>query len=210
MAGPDLDTDFWSMGVNSLKLIQLAARLEQRLDRPVPISLLLEHRSVAALAQAIESGQAWTPVVPMNNAGISATRNKEGNPFVCVHPVAGDVSVFLDLARALPPSMPFWAIQAAGLEEGQEPLASVEALAQANLEALTQRGLAQPRWIGGYSFGGLVAFEMARQLAQQGTPPERVVIIDAPAPLERTSVLESDPDRAHAQWLARKIGRAHV
>src|SRR3546814_18656512 len=44
---------------------------------------------------------------------------------------------------------------------------------------------------------------MARQLAQQGTPPERVVIIDAPAPLERTSVLESDPDRAHAQWLAR-------
>src|SRR3546814_9517047 len=99
--------------------------------------------------------------------------------------------------------MPFWAIQAAGLEGGQEPLASVEALAQANLEALTQRGLAQPRWIGGYSFGGLVAFEMARQLAQQGTPPERVVIIDAPAPLERTSVLESDPDRAHAQWLAR-------
>src|SRR3546814_5046789 len=87
--------------------------------------------------------------------------------------------------------MPFWAIQAAGLEGGQEPLASVEALAQANLEALTQRGLAQPRWIGGYSFGGLVAFEMARQLAQQGTPPERVVIIDAPAPLERTSVLES-------------------
>src|SRR3546814_17212525 len=112
----------------------------------------------------------------MNNAGISATRNKEGNPFVCVHPVAGDVSVFLDLARALPPSMPFWAIQAAGLEEGQEPLASVEALAQANLEALTQRGLDQTRWIGGYSLVGLVAYEMARQLAHTATPPKRVVI----------------------------------
>ncbi|OYV49865.1 MAG: hypothetical protein B7X10_01610 [Burkholderiales bacterium 21-58-4] len=43
----------------------------------------------------------------------------------------------------------------------------------------------QPRWIGGYSFGGIVAFEMARQLAQRGTPPQRVIIIDAPAPLER-------------------------
>ncbi len=198
---PDLDTDFWLMGVNSLKLIQLAARLEQRLDRPVPISLLLEHGSVSALAQAIESGQTWTPVVPMNGAG--AARGHANDPFVCVHPVAGDVSVFLDLARAMPVSIPFWAIQAAGLEEGQEPLDNVQALAQANLEALAARGLPQPRWIGGYSFGGIVAFEMARQLAQRGTPPQRVIIIDAPAPLERTSILETDPDRAHAQWLVR-------
>ncbi|TCT02536.1 non-ribosomal peptide synthetase [Paralcaligenes ureilyticus] len=203
MAALDLDTDFWFMGVNSLKLIQLAARLEQRLDRAVPISLLLEHRSVSALARAIESGQTWTPVVPMTSAGTGAARGQASDPFVCVHPVAGDVSVFLDLARAMPASIPFWAIQAAGLEEGQEPLDSVQALAQANLEALTARGLPHPRWIGGYSFGGIIAFEMARQLAQRGTPPQHVVIIDTPAPLERTSVLEADPDRAHAQWLVR-------
>jgi len=202
-AAPDLDTDFWSMGVNSLRLIQLAARLEQRLGRAVPISLLLEHRSVAALARAIESGQAWTPVVPMSGPDTPAIHGGAQNPFVCVHPVAGDVSVFLDLARAMPASIPFWAIQAAGLEEGQEPLDSVEALAQANLDALAARGLSHPRRIGGYSFGGIVAFEMARQLAQRGTPPDRVIIIDTPAPLERTSILESNPDRAHAQWLAR-------
>lgn len=200
---PDLDTDFWSMGVSSLKLIQLAARLQQRLDRPVPISLLLEHRSVAALARAIASGQAWSPVVPMNGAGSAAAGTPQDTPFVCVHPVAGDVSVFLDLVRALPPSIPFWAIQAAGLEEGQTPLETIEELAHANLRALAERGLAQPRHIGGYSFGGLVAFEMARQLDLQGTPPARVVIIDTPAPLQRESVLDPDPDRAHAQWLAR-------
>ncbi|OWT62095.1 non-ribosomal peptide synthetase [Candidimonas nitroreducens] len=201
----DLDTDFWRLGVTSLELVQLAARLEQALERPVPISLLLEHRSVAALARAIESGQAWNPIVPMSAA---APRTAAGGaeppaPFVCVHPVAGDVSVFLDLARAMPPSIPFWAIQAAGLEEGQEPLSSVEALAQANLQALQARGQPQPRWIGGYSFGGIVAFEMARQLAAQGRAPEMVVIIDTPAPLERASVLDPDADRAHAQWLAR-------
>ncbi len=195
----DLDTDFWRMGINSLELIQLALRLEQRLGRPVPISLLLEHRSVAALARAIESGQRWTAVVPMNGAAGSAT----AEPFVCVHPVAGDVSVYLDLARAMPDRVPFWAIQAAGLEEGQVPLDRVEALAAANLTALAERGLAHPRRIGGYSFGGLIAFEMARQLAGQGTPPERVIIIDTPAPLERSSILDPDPDRAHAQWLVR-------
>jgi thioesterase domain-containing protein len=82
-------------------------------------------------------------------------------------------------------------------------LSTVEALADANLKALADMGLPQPRWIGGYSFGGIVAFEMARQLAARGTPPQSVIIIDTPAPLERSSILPSDPDRAHAEWLVR-------
>lgn len=198
-AEADLDTDFWRMGVTSLELIQLAMRLERRLERPVPISLLLEHRSVAALARAIKDGQSWKAVVPMTGMGTCAA----ADPFVCVHPVAGDISVFLDLARAMPARIPFWAIQAPGLEEGQEPLDSVEALADFNLAALAEMGLPRPRWLAGYSFGGIVAFEMARRLAARGTPPERVVIIDTPAPLERTSILGPDPDRAHALWLVR-------
>src|SRR3546814_20049480 len=44
---------------------------------------------------------------------------------------------------------------------------------------------------------------MARQLAALGSPPERVVLIDTPAPLERTSILDPDPERAQTQWLAR-------
>jgi len=199
----DLDDDFWRLGVKSVDLLRLAARLEQLLERPIPVSLLLEHRSVAALAQAIESGRRWTPVVPMNTAGRPAAHGQQPEPFICVHPVAGDVSVFLDLAQAMPPDVPFWAIQAAGQEQGQAPLASIEAMADANLQALAERGLAHPRWIGGYSLGGLIAFEMARQLHARGTPPEHVVIIDTPAPLERISILDPDPDRAHAQWLAR-------
>lgn len=198
----DLDTDFWLLGLTSLGLTQLALRLEQVLDRAVPISLLLEHRCVAALAQALESGQCWSPIVPMNQP-TGARAADLAAPFVCVHPVAGDVSVFLDLARALPPTLPFWAIQAAGLEQGQQPLRSIPDMAGANLQALAERGQPSPRWVGGYSFGGLVAFEMARQLSAAGKPPERVVLIDTPAPLERTSILDPDPDRAQAQWLAR-------
>ncbi|WP_442593813.1 amino acid adenylation domain-containing protein [Parapusillimonas sp. JC17] len=204
-SGPSatLDTDFWQLGLNSLGLTQLALRLEESLERRVPISLLLEHRCVAALAQALASGQSWTPIVPMNRSNDGRSTDPSLPPFVCVHPVAGDVSVFLELARAMPASIPFWAIQAPGLEQGQEPLRSIEDMAACNLRALAERGMPQPRWLGGYSFGGLVAFEMARQLASAGTPPERVVLIDTPAPLERVSILAPDPDHAHAQWLAR-------
>src|SRR3546814_16324572 len=121
--------------------------------------------------------QGWSPVVPMNQIG---TVDSGDHPFICVHPVAGDVSVFLDLARAMPPSRPFWAIQAAGLEQEQAVLRSIPEMAQANLAALAERGHASPRWVGGYSFGGLVAFEMAKPLAAQGKTPRQVVLIDTP------------------------------
>ncbi|MDQ0505117.1 non-ribosomal peptide synthetase [Xanthobacter agilis] len=193
-----VDDDVLAGGITSLGLATAAMRLSERLGRPVPVTLLIEHRTVAALARALARGQIWDPVVPLTSG--------PDTPFVCVHPIAGDVGAFLDLARALPPRTPFWALQAPGLEPGQEPPGSVEALATANLHALARRKLSAPRFLGGYSFGGIVAYEMARQLAARGTPPERLVIIDTPAPLGSRSVLPDDPDQAQAEWLVRMAG----
>lgn len=198
VAGFDIgtDDDFLAAGLTSLGLATAAARIGERLKRHVPVTLLIEHRTGAALARALAEGQAWDAVVPLKGG--------TGEPFVCVHPIAGDVSAFLDLARAMPGDRPFWALQAPGLEEGQEPIGRVEDLAAYNLAALARRGLPAPRLLGGYSFGGVVAFEMARQLAARGMPPERLVIIDTPAPVGvATSILSDDADFAHAQWLVR-------
>lgn len=198
-AGHDLgfEDDLLAAGLTSLSLATAAVRLSDRLKRPVPVTLLIEHRTVEALARALSTNAAWDAVVPLTGG--------RGEPFVCVHPIAGDVSAFLDLARAVPARRPFWAIQAPGLEEGQVPIATVEDLARANLAALARRNLATPRLLGGYSFGGIVAYEMARQLAARGTPPERLVIIDTPAPVGASSILSDDTDRAHAEWLVRMV-----
>lgn len=190
-----LTDDLLAGGLTSLGLAAAAARLADRLGRPVPVTALIEHRTAAALARALAGEPAWDAVVPLTGS--------TGEPFVCVHPIAGDVSAFLELSRAFPPDLPFWALQAPGLEPGQEPPASVAALAAANLAALARRGLPAPKLLGGYSFGGIVAYEMACQLATQGTPPERLVIIDTPAPLGSRSVLPQDPGHAEAQWLMR-------
>ncbi len=190
-----LDDDFASLGLTSLGIASLAARLSARLGHPVPVTLMLEHRTVAALAAALNKGQTWDAVVPMSGG--------KGEPFVCVHPIAGEVSAFMDLARAMPGEIPLWALQAPGLEEGQVPIDTVEGLASANLEALSRRDLPSPRWLGGYSFGGIVAFEMARQLTAAGRDPGQVIIIDTPAPLDHKSILSDDENRAHAEWLLR-------
>ncbi|MGP9812858.1 amino acid adenylation domain-containing protein [Rhodopseudomonas sp. NSM] len=190
--------DLLAAGLSSLGLATAAARLSTKLGRPVPVTALIEHRSAAALARAVTAKPVWDAVVPLT-AG-------RGEPFVCVHPIAGDVSAFLEIARAFPPSTPFWALQAPGLEPGQQAPGSVAELATANLAALARRNLPAPRLLGGYSFGGIVAYEMACQLAARGTPPERLVIIDTPAPLGSHSILPHDPDRAEAEWLVRMAG----
>lgn len=191
--------DVLDAGLTSLGLATAAARLSERLRRPVPVTALIEHRSAAALARALSragtSEPAWDAVVPLTGG--------DGEPFICVHPIAGDVSAFLDLARAFPPETAFWAVQAPGLEPGQQAPESVAALAEANLAALARRGVPAPRFLGGYSFGGIVAYEMACQLSARGTPPERLVIIDTPAPLGSRSVLPPDPEHAQAHWLLR-------
>lgn len=201
LLGPRLarSEDVLAAGLTSLGLATAAARLSERLARPVPVTALIEYRTAAALARALSGKEAgataWDAVVPLTGG--------EGPPFICAHPIAGDVSAFLDLARAFPASIPFWALQAPGLEKGQEPPTSVAALAAANLDALARRGVAAPRFLGGYSFGGIVAYEMACQLHARGTPPERLIIIDTPAPLGSRSVLPEDPEQAQAQWLLR-------
>lgn len=103
----------------------------------------------------------------------------ERRPFVCVHPAGGIVYCFLDLARALGADRPFWAVQAAGLEGDAEPLERVEAMAAFYVDALRRDQPEGPYHLGGWSLGGMVAFEMARLL---GDEVGSVSLIDVQAP----------------------------
>ena len=121
-----------------------------------------------------------------------------GKPgFFCAAGAGGNVVYFHDLARALGSERPFFGLQPPGLDGSAPPLASVEALAAHYLATIAEQG-AEPRVVGGHSFGGLVAFEMARQLAAAGRAPELLVLIDTPAP---HFFQPTGEDWDEAQWL---------
>ncbi|HEX2252400.1 MAG TPA: thioesterase domain-containing protein [Thermoanaerobaculia bacterium] len=103
-------------------------------------------------------------------------------PFFCVHPSGGSVLCYLELARRLGPEQPFWGLQGPDPRHAVEPPGSVEAMAGHYLEALRAAFPRGPYRLGGYSFGGYVAFEMARRLAAAGEPPAVVVLLDTRAP----------------------------
>jgi thioesterase domain-containing protein len=120
-------------------------------------------------------------------------------PFFCVHPAGGDVLCFFPLARCLGPDQPFYGLQARGLEDGRDPIRSIEEMAAEYISEMRRVQPAGPYRLGGWSFGGLAAFEIAQQLRAAGEEVALLAVIDTGPglpewmPMETTLVDEADP-----------------
>jgi amino acid adenylation domain-containing protein len=103
-------------------------------------------------------------------------------PFFCVHPVGGSPFCYLELSRRLGPDQPFYGLRARDLIRGEEAHADVETMAADYVEAVRAVRPSGPYRLGGWSLGGIVAFEMARQLRARGEAVETLVMFDTYAP----------------------------
>jgi thioesterase domain-containing protein len=125
-------------------------------------------------------------------------------PFFCVHPVGGSPFCYLDLARRLGPEQPFYGFRARDLVASHDPHTDVETMAADYINALRAVQPEGPYRLGGWSLGGIVAFEMARQLQAQGESIATLALIDCLAP-----GLLGEPFEGHADTASREGGDAN-
>ncbi|KOG33841.1 MULTISPECIES: amino acid adenylation domain-containing protein [Streptomyces] len=164
----------FDLGGTSLTAMRLVVRIEQRYRVHIPLADFIATPTPAGLAARLRDGSAratFDPVVPIRPQG---TRS----PLFMVHPMGGNVLCYVGFARHLPDDQPLHALQAAGAEPGTTPLHSVEELADSYLTALRAVQPHGPYTIGGWSFGGLVAFEIARRLRAAGEEVARLLVLD--------------------------------
>lgn len=102
--------------------------------------------------------------------------------FYCVHPAGGNVLCYMELARSLGADQPFTGLQAPGLSAQWPPRSSLIDIAAYHVEAMLGDGDGSHFLLGGWSMGGVVAFEMARQLEALGKKVGALFIIDSLAP----------------------------
>ncbi len=131
----------------------------------------------------------WAPLVPLQQRGSKA-------PFFCVHPAGGSVLPLVDLARQFSPDQPFYGLQAVGLYEEREPYTTIEEMAARYVDEIRVVQPEGPYVIGGLSFGGFVAFEIAQQLYNQNQTVSLLAILDTVAPSFNRELNERthDPD----------------
>jgi 3-oxoacyl-(acyl-carrier-protein) synthase/thioesterase domain-containing protein/SAM-dependent methyltransferase/acyl carrier protein len=103
-------------------------------------------------------------------------------PLFLVHPIGGTVFHYQALAHHLGNEAPVFGLRASGLERGEEFDGDIERMASRYVDAIQARQPKGSYLLGGWSFGGLVAYEMARRLREQGGKVDLLVLLDTPAP----------------------------
>ncbi|MBN9248185.1 MAG: alpha/beta fold hydrolase, partial [Hyphomicrobium sp.] len=109
---------------------------------------------------------------------VNITKGGNRPPLFCVHGAGGNVLNFRDISRALPKDQPFFGLQARGIDGSNRPHESIQEMAKAYVDEIRERQPHGPYLLAGYSGGGVVAFEMARQLTEVGEDVPLVVFFD--------------------------------
>jgi amino acid adenylation domain-containing protein len=152
--------NFFELGGDSLLLMNLSMAIKKSFGWDVSPALLLEWPTIQQLAENLHK-PSWSAVVPLQTTG---TRP----PFFCVHPLGGQVLGYRLLARFLGPDQPFYGLQGLPLDCPSEPWTSLEERASAYLADMVRIQPEGPYYLGGYSLGAFIAFEIAQQLCRDG------------------------------------------
>ena len=173
MAGIGAEDDFFDLGGHSMLALHLSSRFEERFGVRLPLAALAGRVTVRLLAGLLPQA---TPRI--SRLRVAMQRGGARPLLWCVHPIGGTTLCYRWLARQLGEDQPFIALQAAGLEGDEPPGATVEAMAARYLEEVLAEQPSGPYLLAGWSFGGLVAYEMSRQLVERGAEVARLVLID--------------------------------
>lgn len=171
-----IDANFFEIGGDSLSAMTLMARVVQETGYRLPAAGIMQAPTIEKLAQLLRQtnngSPPWSPVVPLQPRG-------RKTPLFLIHPLGGSVLCYLQLARRLPTDRPLYGVQSRGIDRGQEPSESIEEMAAEYVAAIRNVQSSGPYLLGGWSLGGLIAYEMAQQLLRAGQQVKLLAMFDA-------------------------------
>jgi amino acid adenylation domain-containing protein/FkbH-like protein len=167
--------NFFELGGHSLLAVRLFAELEKLTGRKLPLVTLFQAPTVEELAQLVDGSKGSrgrSVLVPVQPKGTRA-------PLFLVHGAGGDVLWgYANLAKHMHAEQPIYGIKSRG-QIGLDEFDHIEDMARFYLEEVRALQPHGPYFLGGYCFGGNVAYEMARQLHSQGERVAKLLLIDA-------------------------------
>ncbi len=196
-----VNDNFFELGGHSLLATQLTAWLKREYALELPLRKIFEFPTVAKWANAVKIllEEAREKSVSKDVLLTSLTReisdksplvlfrtNGAGKPLFLIHAMSGTSSVYQPLVENLHAVRPIYGVEAIGLNGTDAPLETVEEMSKLYLTAIENLGVDQPIHLCGWSFGGLIAYEMARKLSSKNKLVS-LILVDTPAQPDETS-----------------------
>ena len=186
---PNIEDNFFELGGTSLLAVRLLNAITEHFAKTLPLISILRHGTIQAQAQLLDEFIATCEPVTTRNP-LVLMREGGAKILLLVHPVGGNILCYRTMLQMIPPEFTVIGLQSAG--DGSTR--SLNAMAQSYMQAFLNYSerlsfTAQPKsiYLLGWSMGGVLAHEMARQFEAQGTVVNRVIMIDSwtGAPIHR-------------------------
>ena len=162
------------MYVGMGRVMRFVEEAQAALGVHIPVSAVLRLGTVAALAEAIETGRDWPPHAPL-------ILLRAGSPEQCLYIVSTGIGLILDLcelAQHIDFPGEIWGLQPPGIDGEAEPLIGIPDIAQHYVEAILAYAPGATTHVMGYSYSGLIAYEMARLLSARQVRLGMVGLLD--------------------------------
>jgi thioesterase domain-containing protein/acyl carrier protein len=174
-----VEDDFFELGGHSLKAVRLFSAVKSEFNVDLPLATLLQAPTVRGIASILRSSGVHcvrSSIVPIQRRGTKP-------PIFCIGALDGELILFRRLIAELGNDQPVYGLQPFGLNSDPAVLTDVKKVAAYYVEQLRGHGEHHPYSLLGYSFGGLVALEMAQQLQASGAEVPATVLIDTHYPI---------------------------
>lgn len=166
--------NFFESGGHSLIAVKVMTKIERITGKRLPLASLFENPTIEKLARLLDPGSSavnWDSLVPIKPRGSKM-------PLYIVHGAGLNVLLFKAVAMGLSPDQPVYGLQAKGLNGVDEPFTKIEDMAAHYITAIMRQNPTGPYALAGFSFGGIIAFEMARQLQILGKEVKMLAVFD--------------------------------
>lgn len=168
------DDSFFSLGGTSLTAMRLTWEVERELGRQLPISDLFRNPTIQSIGRFLSDGgeKSKSTVVDLREG------KSDRNGLFIVHGWGGEVFAQAKFIKGIPADFPVYGVQAVELSGEDERLTSFEEMAKRYAKDIVARQPDGPYDLCGFSLGGMIAYETARELHRQGKEIGRLMVFD--------------------------------
>ncbi|HET8890585.1 MAG TPA: amino acid adenylation domain-containing protein [Candidatus Angelobacter sp.] len=166
--------NFFELGGHSLLVMQLMVEVQRSFGINISLRDVFISPTLAELAAALKRGDLairHQNLIPIRPAGTET-------PLFIVHALGGGVDYVADLAPFIDVNIPIYGLQATGFAPGEEPLKTIEEMAELYVDGIRQVQPHGPYRVAGWSAGGTIAYAMARRLIELGGEVGFVGLLD--------------------------------
>ena len=217
-----VNQNFFQLGGSSLQAAMMTTKLSEDLGVHVPTALLFDLADIAKLAQRLvqlhememanrfgtesttaysqsalpsihsSTGEESTAKAAMHPLLAPLKKDGERTPIFMVHPPGGIVICYRELAAQLDEEQPLLAIRSRGLHGREKMPGTIQEMAADYIDAIKRAQPVGPYIVGGWSLGGIIAYEIAQQLLAAGEAVQRLVLLDSTIPDDATDLVDSE------------------